>query len=106
MFAFSNANAATIDLGAVSEVGGGRVGDNVVRYVKTFSNSCLEVQVISPSLNWKILAVSNYCGFDGKSFDHDFAEAGFEDVSVKRMVFIRPFALRLFVQLESNGGSA
>lgn len=83
MFAFSNANAATIDLGAVSEVGVGRVGNNVVRYVKNFSNSCLEVQVISPSLNWKILAASNYCGFDGKSFDHDFADAGFEEVSVK-----------------------
>ncbi|WP_153000088.1 MULTISPECIES: hypothetical protein [Pseudomonas syringae group] len=77
------ASAVAADLGAVSEVGVGRVGTNVVRYVKTFNNSCLEVQVVSPENNWKVLSVSNFCSFGGKSFGSDFADAGFEQISVK-----------------------
>lgn len=83
VFFLGSATAATADIGAVSEVGFGRVGANVVRYVKTFSNSCLEVQVISPDSNWKVLSTSNFCTFEGKSFDSDFTDAGFEEISVK-----------------------
>lgn len=71
------------DIGSVSEVGVGRVGNNVVRYIKTLGNSCLDVQVVSPEKNWKILSSSNFCAFEGKKFDSDFADAGFEDISVK-----------------------
>ena len=84
MFFLGDAAAETLDIGAVSEVGSGRVGANVVRYVKTFKNSCLEVQVVSPDRNWEILSVSDFCTFEGKSFDSDFADAGFEGVSVKK----------------------
>jgi hypothetical protein len=80
---FVGGAAAANDIGAVSEVGAGRVGANVVRYIKTFNDSCLEVQVVSPDDNWKILSASSFCTFEGKSFDSDFADAGFEDISVK-----------------------
>lgn len=83
IFSFGSAVADVPDLGAVSKVGTGRVGDNVVRYVKTFNDSCLEVQVLSPEKDWKILSASNFCSFEGKKFDSGFADASFEDVSVK-----------------------
>lgn len=75
--------SAANDIGSVSEVGAGRVGAHVVRYVKTFNDSCLEVQVVSPDNNWKILSASNFCSFEGKSFDSDYADAGFDNISVK-----------------------
>ena len=74
--------ASTTDIGEVSRVGSGRVGGNVVRYVKKFNSSCLEVQVINPDSHWKILSASNFCTFKGKSFDSDFTDAGFEDISI------------------------
>ena len=83
VFYLGHAAAEIPDIGSVSEVGAGRVGNNVVRYVKTFGNSCLDVQVISPEKNWKVLSSSNFCTFEGKKFGSDFADAGFEDISVK-----------------------
>jgi hypothetical protein len=82
-FYMGHAAAEIPDIGPVSEVGAGRVGDNVVRYVKIFGKSCLEVQVISPEKNWKVLSSSNFCTFEGKKFGSDFADAGFEDISVE-----------------------
>jgi hypothetical protein len=83
VFYLGHAVAEIPDIGPVSEVGTGRVGDNVVRYVKTFGNSCLEVQVVSPEKNWKVLSSSDFCTFEGKKFSSDFADAGFEDILVK-----------------------
>lgn len=83
MFSVGSAVAAIPDLGAVSKVEAGRVGDNIVRYVKTFNDSCLEVQVLSPENGWKILAAKSFCSFENKKFESDFADAGFEDISVK-----------------------
>lgn len=83
VFYLGHAAAELPAIGPVSEVGTGRVGNNVVRYVKTFGNSCLDVQVISPEKNWKVLSSSNFCTFEGKKFGSDFADAGFEDISVK-----------------------
>lgn len=80
---FIGGATAANDIGSVSEVGAGRVGAHVVRYVKTFNDSCLEVQVVSPDNNWKILSASNFCSFEGKSFDSDYADAGFDNISVK-----------------------
>jgi len=83
VFYLGHAAAELPDIGPVSEVGTGRVGNNVVRFVKTLGNSCLDVQVISPEKNWKVLSSSNFCTFEGKKFGSDFADAGFEDISVK-----------------------
>lgn len=78
----NQAVAQVPDIGPVSEVGVGRVGDNV-RYIKIFGSGCLNVQVISPEKKWEVLSFSSFCEFQGKSFDSDFADAGFEDISVE-----------------------
>lgn len=83
VFFLGGAAAAVPDIGPVSEVGVGRVGDNVARYIKTFNDSCLEVQVISPDKNWEVLSFANFCKFEGKKFGSDFADAGFEDITVQ-----------------------
>ncbi len=83
VFFISQAVAQLPDIGPVSEVGAGRVGNNVVRYIKTFGSACLNVQVISPEKKWEVLSFSSFCEFEGKSFDSDFADAGFEEVSVE-----------------------
>lgn len=83
MFSIGSAVAAIPDLGAVSKVGVGRIGDNIIRYVRTFNDSCLEVQVLSPEGDWKILSATSFCSYEGKKFDSGFADAGFEDILVK-----------------------
>ena len=79
-----NATAATENLGGVYEVGSGRIGNHVVRHVKRFGTTCLEVQVISPDNAWKVLSTKRFCTFQGKSFDTDFSHAGFEDISIQK----------------------
>lgn len=71
------------DIGPVSEVGVGRVDANVVRCIKTFGSNCLNVQVGSSEGKWKVLSFSSFCKFEDKGFDSDFADAGFEGISVK-----------------------
>ncbi len=83
VFHLGHAAAEIPNIGSVSEVGAGRVGNNVVRYIKTFGSSCLDVQVISPDKNWSVLSSSNFCTFEGKKFGSDFADAGFEDITVE-----------------------
>ncbi|MGE1155487.1 hypothetical protein [Pseudomonas sp. ICMP 460] len=83
IFSIGGAVAGIPELGAVSQVGTGRIGDNVVRYVKTFNDSCLVVQVLSAENNWAVLSTSNVCSFEGKKFDFDFSDVGFDDISVK-----------------------
>ena len=79
----NQAVAQVPDIGPVSEVGVGRVGDNVVRYIKVFGSGCLNVQVINPEKKWEVLSFSSFCEFEGKSFDSDFADASSEDISVE-----------------------
>ncbi|QEI04409.1 hypothetical protein FXN63_00075 [Pigmentiphaga aceris] len=78
-----NATASSMNLGAAYEVGSGRIGKSLVRYVKSFDTACLGIQVISPDQRWKVLSSSNICTFQGKSFDTEFSYAGFKDISVK-----------------------
>jgi hypothetical protein len=83
IFWLGSAAAEIPDLGAVSKVGAGRVGDKVIRYVRTFNDSCLDVQILNPEKNWEVLSASSFCSYEAKRFDLDFADASFEDISVK-----------------------
>lgn len=83
LFLLGGAVAGIPELGAVSTVGAGRIGDKVIRYVKTFNDNCLEVQIVSSDGEWRVLAASKFCSFEGKKFDSDFADAGFEDISIR-----------------------
>lgn len=83
IFSAGSVLAGSPDLGAVSVVGSGRIGDNVVRYIRTFNDSCLSVQVLNPENNWKVLSESNLCSFEGKRFDSDFTDASFENIFVQ-----------------------
>lgn len=80
MFLLGGAVADIPDLSAVSKVGSGRVGNYVSRYVTTFSDSCLAVQILDPEKNWEVLSASNFCYFEGKNFDSDFADSSVEDI--------------------------
>lgn len=76
------AMAEVTDLGNVRAVGVGRIGDVVVRHVLTFGDQCLDIQVLAPDANWKMLSSTNFCSFDGKSFNDGYAYVGIEDLKV------------------------
>ena len=67
------------DISLVSQSASQRFGDVVARYVSTFSNPCLTVQILAPDGNWRVLSSRQFCSFDGKAFWKDYADAGFED---------------------------
>lgn len=77
---FSIASSDTVNYSFASEVNSGRVGGVLVRYVKTFENECLEVEVVSVKPSPKVLQRMNLCSFEGKSFSTGFAHAGFQNI--------------------------
>jgi len=68
-----------VDVVNVSKAASQRFGDVVVRYITTFGNPCLNVQIVAPDGNWKVLSSTRFCSFDGKPFWSGYASAGFED---------------------------
>lgn len=67
-----------VDIANVSKSASQRFGDVVVRYITTFGSPCLNVQIVAPDGNWKVLSSAQVCSFDGKSFWSGYASAGFE----------------------------
>lgn len=68
-----------VDVAKVSASASQRFGDVVARYVTTFGNPCLNVQLLAPDGNWRVLASKRFCSFEGKSFWDGYASAVFED---------------------------
>lgn len=68
-----------VDVAKVSNSASQRFGDVVARYVTTFGSPCLDVQILAPEGNWRVLASRRFCSFDGKSFRSGYSYAGFED---------------------------
>jgi hypothetical protein len=75
------ASGEVVDYLSVSEVNSARVGGVLVRYVKTFENECLDVEVISIKSKLKVLQRINFCSFEGRSFSTGFAHAGFQNIN-------------------------
>ena len=67
------------NISKVSKSASQRFGDVVARYVSTFSDPCLTVQILAPDGNWRVLSSRQFCSFEGKAFWKDFADADFED---------------------------
>ncbi|WP_242489211.1 hypothetical protein [Pseudomonas sp. TH08] len=63
----------------VSRSGAKRYQDVVARYLYSFDNPCLTVQILAPDGNWRVLSSRQFCSFDGKTFWSDYADAGFKD---------------------------
>ncbi|WP_426233833.1 lysozyme inhibitor LprI family protein [Pseudomonas sp. TWP3-2] len=68
-----------VDVAKVSSSASQRFGDVVARYVTTFGSPCLNVQILAPNGNWRVLSSKRFCSFAGKAFWTDYADAGFED---------------------------
>jgi uncharacterized protein YecT (DUF1311 family) len=68
-----------VDVAKVSGSASQRFGDIVARYVTTFGSPCLNVQILAPEGNWRVLSSKRFCSFDGKTFWADYADARFED---------------------------
>ncbi|WP_439820318.1 lysozyme inhibitor LprI family protein [Pseudomonas sp. HLG18] len=68
-----------IDVAKVSSSASQRYGDVVARYVTTFGSPCLNVQILAPKGNWRVLSSKRFCSFNGKSFWDGYASALFED---------------------------
>lgn len=69
-----------VDLNKVFTAGSQRYGDVVARYVTTFGSPCLNVQIVAPEGNWRVvLSSARFCSFGGKSFWTDFSDAGFDE---------------------------
>lgn len=67
-----------VDMNKVSRSGAKRYQDVVARYLYSFDNPCLTVQILAPDGGWRVLSLMRFCSFDGKSFQSDYADAGFE----------------------------
>lgn len=68
-----------VDIAKVSNSASQRFGDVVARYVTAFGSPCLDVQILAPDGNWRVLSSRRFCSFDGKSFRSGYSYAGFED---------------------------
>ncbi|WP_085647071.1 MULTISPECIES: lysozyme inhibitor LprI family protein [unclassified Pseudomonas] len=68
-----------VDVAKVSSSASQRYGDVVARYVTTFGSPCLNVQILAPEGNWRVLSSKRFCSFNGKSFWDGYASALFED---------------------------
>ncbi|WP_413703688.1 hypothetical protein [Pseudomonas sp. Pseusp16] len=77
---FSIASSYTVNYSFASDVNSGRAGGVLARYVKTFENECLEVEVISVKPNPQVLQGMSLCSFEGKPFSIGFAHAGFQNI--------------------------
>ncbi|WP_347902725.1 hypothetical protein [Pseudomonas purpurea] len=74
------AAASEPDLAQAYRIDSHRIGKVVARYVLTFRDECMDVQVMDPDGHWKVLSARRFCSFEGKSFNDGFAHAGFEDL--------------------------
>lgn len=74
------AAASEPDLALAYRIDSHRIGKVVARYVMTFRDECMDVQVLDPNGHWNVLSARRFCSFEGKSFHDGFAHAGFEDL--------------------------
>ncbi|MCY1459935.1 hypothetical protein D9M71_774520 [compost metagenome] len=69
---------------AASEVNSGRINGTLVRYIKTFEDDCLEVEVVNSGAKLSVLSSMHLCSFEGKPFSTGFAYAGFQDITFEK----------------------
>ncbi|MEB2518899.1 hypothetical protein D3C76_737130 [compost metagenome] len=81
LFSFSFAKAEITNYSNASEVRSGRSGGVLVRYIKTFEDGCLAVEIIKINGGLAVLDGQNICSFQGKPFSTGFAYAGFQDIT-------------------------
>jgi hypothetical protein len=81
LFSFNFAKADIINYSNASEVMSGRSGGVLVRYIKTFENECLAIEIIKTQGGVRVLDGENICSFQGKLFSTGFADAGFQDIT-------------------------
>jgi hypothetical protein len=75
---------AGVEYSKVAEANSARIGQVVVRYIRLYASPCLEVEVLAPEENWKVVTQKSFCDLGGLNFTTDFSYAGFEDISVKQ----------------------
>lgn len=75
---------AEVNYSAASEVNSGRIKGTLVRYIKTFEDDCLEVEVMNAGAKLSVLSSMHLCSFEGKSFSTGFAYAGFQDITFEK----------------------
>jgi hypothetical protein len=68
-----------VDMNKVSRSGAKRYQDVVARYLYSFDNPCLTVQILAPDGGWRVLSSAQFCSFDGKSFRSGYTDARFEE---------------------------
>lgn len=68
-----------VDMNKVSRSGAKRYQDVVARYLYSFENPCLTVQILAPDGGWRVLSSAQFCSFDGKSFRSGYTDARFEE---------------------------
>ncbi|WP_434711396.1 DUF1311 domain-containing protein [Pseudomonas sp. R1-1] len=68
-----------VDMNKVSTSGTKRYQDVVARYLYSFDNPCLTVQILAPDGGWRVLSSAQLCSFDGKSFRSGYTDARFEE---------------------------
>jgi hypothetical protein len=73
-----------VNYSASSEVNSGRVNGTLVRYIKTFEDDCLEVEVVNSGAKLSVLSSMHLCSFEGKPFSTGFAYAGFQDITFEK----------------------
>jgi hypothetical protein len=81
LFSFGSAKADIINYSNVSEVKSGRSGGVLARYIKTFEDECLAIEIIKIQGGVRVLDGENICSFQGKPFSTGFAYAGFQDIT-------------------------
>lgn len=84
VFPFAPVRAESVDYSSASEINSGRSGGALARYIKTFENDCLIIEIISVKGKLKVLESLNLCSFEGKPFSTGFADAGFQDITFEK----------------------
>lgn len=69
------------DYGKASEIKSARHGSEVVRYIQEYGSPCLNVQILNPGQQWKIIANKSFCSYEGKSLLTDVSYASFDDLN-------------------------
>ena len=56
----------------------------MVRYIKTFENSCLEIEVLKKNKKWDVISNRRLCSFEDKPFSTGFSYIGFEEITFEK----------------------
>lgn len=82
-FFVANVSSADFKYEHVFRAESSRIGDVVVRYIKTLSGACLYIEALQYS-TWEVVSEKALCSFEGKDFMNEVSDASFEDIHFSR----------------------